>query len=241
MQPKPTWSSQAKGKAKAINRATTTEDQNIAARMQESVEAMDKALNEPTAPLVDPEPQLLLTEKEQAASTRRKPEIDPSSSEFYNVFNWLTTRSEEELISVQDVLDEHFTPHEHSLLTPANPRTDRALSQIQRLNRVRYFALMETERFKEWRDEAGNLVFKLTMLWFGLPVAPVDDLPADSEDEGWEETVGEEDGLEAVGQYKHDKSYQPVGEPLRFLNSYGVRYFGDDSLRGKCLLYVQGN
>lgn len=142
MQPKSTSSSKVKGEAKTSSQSLTSKDEKNAAKMQE---AIDELINEPKATLANHDPEPSPTEMEQAARTRRKPEIGPSTMEFTNVFNWLSARLEEE-----------------------------------------------------------------------------------------------EEGAEAVEQYKHHRSHQPVGEPLRLLNSYGFGYSGYDRLRGRCLFSLRG-
>lgn len=169
----------------------------------------------------------------QETPKRRNGRIDPNSGDFDLAIKHFTRQLAKD--SVQEVLDEHFTPHERDLIMPADRESNKTLRQIQRHNRVKYSALMKTARFAKWRQEAGRMEVKLAVLWFGLPVAQVDYQPGDSECEGWDSESEEDEDVEIVGGYKHLKSDQPVGEPLKFLNSYQMRYFGDDNLRGKCL------
>lgn len=152
--------------------------------------------------------------------------ISASDPEFLEVeadfASALTLASSKE--SVQSVLDKHFTAFEKKLITPVDKRRHPQLYKIQRLNRKRYLLLLRSPRFAD-RKATTSLPFKLTLLYYGLPVAPMGI--------GFKDRVEEDIRLDStVDQDSPDE--EPVKEemrPLRFLNAYQNRMWGVDSLR----------
>jgi hypothetical protein len=222
--------------SESFKAAHDSSHETITAMMRESNEEMSAYLADLEAKTTPaPKRSAEYIRKREAVIAQERPKqrngrIDPNSDDFDDLVKHFTKRIGEQ--SVQEVIDEHFTPHERDLIVPS--KSSKALREIQRHNRVKYSELMKTARFAKWRQEAGRMEVKLAVLWFGLPVAQTDYQPGDSEAEGWDSESEEDEDVEIVGRYKHLKSDQPVGEPLKFLNSYAMRYFGDDSLRGKC-------
>lgn len=131
--------------------------------------------------------------------------------------------------SIQGVLDRHFTAFEKKLLTPVDKRRHPQLYKIQRLNRKRFLRLLKSPRF-ESRKSTASLAFKLTLLYFGLPVAPM------GFGIGINDSIENEEQLELDVSDDHDDAPMDlVAEelrPLRFLNAYQNRMWGADSLRG---------
>jgi hypothetical protein len=172
--------------------------------------AMDKALE---------------TEKKARAEAGERWDvtIDPSSDEFLDCYEEFRAALQDSGQTTEHVLETSgFTAHERALLAPMERARNPSLHRIQVDNSRQYHHLLTMERFSQWKDKA-NLAFKLTMLWFGLPVAPM--------------TV---DFAQRLGTWMDD-SEDPAHESshvlsvgrLRFLNSYGVRYYGKDALRGE--------
>lgn len=115
-------------------------------------------------------------------------------------------------IPIKDIIRESFTHHQYRLLAPAE-RPD--VREIQDDNTKRYEALL-ARRFKGVED---SLATKLTMMWFGLPAAPMYD---PLEVLAWMVGHGEEE----VPRYN-------VKPPLHFLTAHDHRNWGKDSLKGK--------
>ncbi|CAG7563330.1 unnamed protein product [Fusarium equiseti] len=115
-------------------------------------------------------------------------------------------------IPIKDIIRESFTHHQYRLLAPAE-RPD--VKEIQDDNTKRYEALL-ARRFKGVED---SLATKLTMMWFGLPAAPMYN---PLEVLAW--MVGHDE--EEVPRYN-------VKPPLHFLTAHDHRNWGKDSLKAK--------
>lgn len=115
-------------------------------------------------------------------------------------------------IPIKTIIRENFTHHQYRLLAPAE-RAD--VKEIQANNTTRYKALL-ARRFKGVED---SLATRLTMMWFGLPAAPMDN------------------PLEEIAKLLgHDEEEVPrynVKPPLHFLTAHDHRNWGKDSLKGK--------
>lgn len=130
--------------------------------------------------------------------------------------------------SVQDILEQSFTRHERDLVVPVDKRRNASLARMQRRNRARYRMLMRSRRFSDWAGQAGSLEFKLAMLWFGLPVAPIG-FGLDDEAGSGSDTA--DDKAEKETDRRREEAVRNENT-LKFLNRYGKRQFGVDSLRG---------
>ncbi|KAI1050835.1 hypothetical protein LB507_009389 [Fusarium sp. FIESC RH6] len=115
-------------------------------------------------------------------------------------------------IPIKTIIRENFTHHQYRLLAPAE-RAD--VKEIQANNTTRYKALL-ARRFKGVED---SLATRLTMMWFGLPAAPMDN------------------PLEEIAKLLgHDEEEVPrynVKPPLHFLTAHDHRNWGKDSLKAK--------
>jgi hypothetical protein len=168
---------------------------------------------------------LLRTEPRQ----RWNASVKPRGQAFKEIVSIFEEKLAEPETTVQNILDEYFTRHERELVIPADKRRNRALAKIQRRNRARYRILMRSQRFAPWADQATTLKLKLAMLWFGLPVAPIE---FDWEDE----LASGSDTADDIAEIETDKNREKAAKDenrLRFLNSYGQRHFGRDHLRSK--------
>lgn len=155
--------------------------------------------------------------------------IKPRGKTFKAIVAIFEEKLEEGNTPVQNILDNYFTKHEIDLMVPANKRRNRALARIQRRNRVRYKMLLRSQRFAPWANQATTLKLKLAMLWFGLPVAPIE---FDPEDESGSGSDTGDDIAEAKTDARREERAKHENS-LRFLNSYGQRYFGRDQLRSE--------
>jgi hypothetical protein len=167
---------------------------------------------------------LLHTEARQ----RWNASVKPRSQAFREIVTIFEEKLEEGYMTVQEILEMYFTKHERDLVIPADKRHNMALARIQRRNRDRYRMLIRSQRFAPWADQANSLKLKLGMLWFGLPVAPIEFHPDDEFESG-------SDTADDIAEAETDKRREEAarnGNSLRFLNSYGKRHFGRDNLRG---------
>lgn len=160
-------------------------------------------------------------------STRWNPSINPAAPEFAAVLAAFRALLRDPAETVDSILESRFSAHEQAILRPCGVADDgggapgnRALARIQEGNRWRYAELLRSERFRAWAGKA-DLAFKFTLVWFGLPVAPMGGTAAAANGrngEGLGLRVGEE--MEARG--------------LRFLNGYTERvYERDVGIRGE--------
>lgn len=110
-------------------------------------------------------------------------------------------------LTLQEILDNTFEPHEIDILEPASHPPE--LVKLQKANSIRYQQILDT-RFK---GNVPTLQLKLTFLYFGLPIAPMK--PGASQTL----VITDLDFLE-------DK-VQIATDPLGFLNEYAERAYGD--------------
>lgn len=137
--------------------------------------------------------------------------IDPKSESWAQRYEGFT-RALETDISINAILRTNFTRHEALMLMPSD-RLD--IKELHAANTKRYKALL-AGRFKNVED---SLVTKLTMTYFGLPVAPMENPLLELAT-----SLGLEQ--EEVPQYK-------ARPPLHFLTAHDRRNWGKDSLKGK--------
>ncbi|KAK0611773.1 hypothetical protein B0T14DRAFT_335111 [Immersiella caudata] len=174
-------------------------------------------------------------DKELAAKARDRwnPNIDPSSDEFAAKvahFREALTAADDRAGSLDEILPNEFTPHERNLLFPADRDRNPSLVEIQKRNEKAYSELVRSKRFKKWMEQGGDqLPFKLTMLWYGLPVAPL----RLNYWRGWGAYRGagdSEDETETEEWMKGDET-EPESGRLRFLNKYHARMYEWDGVR----------
>ena len=167
---------------------------------------------------------------QEGAPTRWNAAIDFSSAEFKAKYDEFSAAVRDPNKTVRDVLEENFTAHERAILYPVEKSTNRALYSIQIDNRSRYKALLQSERFQGWAGET-DLPFKLTLVHYGLPVAPM------TVDFKQRFTILDDDTDQDDEDPKEPNGGSLKGH-LRFLNNFNVRHFGkDNSLRNPDPLY----
>ncbi|KAK4445561.1 hypothetical protein QBC34DRAFT_332929 [Podospora aff. communis PSN243] len=167
-----------------------------------------------------------------SAPSRWNPTIDPSSKEFaarVASFREVLTATDGRAGSLNEVLTRVFSPHERSLLIPADRERNSVLADIQKRNAKSYSALVRSDRFKKWMKQGGDqLAFKLAMLWYGLPVAPL----RLNYWRGWPayKDAASDDETDTEEWMKGDETEPEVGR-LRFLNGYHGRMYEWDGVR----------
>lgn len=103
---------------------------------------------------------------------RHKPSITPSDPDWQGVeeyFKWILDKERERYSQYQvySIISEEFLKSQQLLLIPAGNSSHRAM--IQKDNAKRYEKFLQTT----FKDKEDNLTTKLTMLCFGLPIAPL--------------------------------------------------------------------
>ncbi|KAI1459835.1 hypothetical protein F4805DRAFT_33171 [Annulohypoxylon moriforme] len=142
---------------------------------------------------------------------RADPTIHEDHLSFKRIFKYFSTLLNDTMLTIQEILERTFEPHEIRLLEAAAAPSP--LASLQRDNIIRYQRILET-RFK---GQKQSLELKFTLLFFGLPVAPINpglpqlDVPKDL-DFGMDDLVKKSD-------------------PLEFLDSFSERTYGDPSKR----------
>lgn len=128
--------------------------------------------------------------------------------------------------TMNDVINTHFFEEQKLLLIPSID--DDIRFEIQEQNAQRYTDALSSDRFRGVPD---NLVTKFTMLYFGLPIAPLtmtnilnsggDANAADKADPVGGENAG------------NIQNIIYAEKPLEFLDTYHERFFGYPGLRSK--------
>jgi len=168
----------------------------------------------------------------EEAPDRWQPNIDPNSDEFSTILNHFTSRLRDKHDTLDNILSEELAPHERALLTPVDRADNAPLAAIQAHNTALYSELLRSQRFQDWAPRA-DLAFKLTLVFFGLPVAPMR-LSSSQAWKGLARQSGWEDEL-LIPQ----EDEEPSNGRLRFLNEYWMRMYEQDGLRREFFLRMR--
>jgi hypothetical protein len=141
--------------------------------------------------------------------------VDPKSKQWADVHRHFTKALDTET-PIKNIIRKFFTHHQYRMLAPAE-RAD--VKEMQAANTKRYNALL-AGRFKGVKD---SLATKFTMMYFGLPTAPVDNTL---------EEIAMMMGLDEKEVPRYN-----VKPPLHSLTAHDHRNWGKDSL--KCKLYFR--
>lgn len=151
--------------------------------------------------------------------------ISPDDDAFQDVLDFFRRELADPNKSINDVFEANFTSHEQSLIHPADKKRDPALAKLQAINRKRFNKLLAGQKFKNSALPV-DMPFSLTLLYFGLPIAPrtfgprlTMGITSDTDDD-----VVDEKELN-----------EPEGGHLRFLNAYHSRLHNNDLYRGKTI------
>ncbi|KAI0827524.1 hypothetical protein F5Y06DRAFT_291104 [Hypoxylon sp. FL0890] len=142
---------------------------------------------------------------------RANPLIDGKHQDFLRIKEYFASLLQRTTLTLQEILDGTFEPHEILLFEPATFPPE--LVELQRYNIIRYQRILESR----FTDHHPSLQLKLAFLYFGLPVAPMKpgiadvNLPLDL-DFGAHEIFIKKD-------------------PFEFLDEYAERTYGDASIR----------
>ncbi|EEU38041.1 uncharacterized protein NECHADRAFT_47938 [Fusarium vanettenii 77-13-4] len=147
------------------------------------------------------------------AAKRVNPIITPQDRDWRRMHHTFTELHKSDS-TLQKILSDHFTYHEAHMLL-ASDRAD--IKSLQDANTERYNTLLQGR----FRGVKRDLVSKLTMIYFGLPVEPLTS-PLE----------------ELVNEFGLNQPHVPmynVQPPLHFLSAHQARNWGKDSLRGKSM------
>ncbi|KAF5632398.1 transaldolase [Fusarium tjaetaba] len=136
--------------------------------------------------------------------------VSPSDSHWVEKHKFFTERLKSDT-PIRDIVRENFTYNESRMLMPSD-RSD--VKELQAANTKRYEALLK-DRFKGYED---SLATKLTMMYFGLPIAPMEDILKELS--------------MAMGMGKDVPMYN-IKPPMHFLTAHDRRNWGKDSLKAK--------
>ncbi|KAI1372365.1 hypothetical protein F4677DRAFT_266431 [Hypoxylon crocopeplum] len=154
--------------------------------------------------------QVTLIEKTPFES-RANPFVDKGHPDFLRMEKYFLSLLRNTSLTISQILDKTFEPHEIRLFEPANRPPE--LVKLQKDNAIRYHKLLQT-RFK---DHVPSLQLKMAFLYFGLPVAPMK--PGGSQDHLLMDLDVDEDTI----TFETD--------PLKFLDYYEERSYGDPDKR----------
>ncbi|KAI2467610.1 hypothetical protein F4781DRAFT_304569 [Annulohypoxylon bovei var. microspora] len=142
---------------------------------------------------------------------RANPTIHKDHPHFIHMEKYFSSLLKNTRLSILEILERTFEPHEIYLFEPATAPSP--VVDLQRANIIRYKRILETR----FQGHAPSLELKLAFLYFGLPVAPMKpgipemDLPKDFD-------FGEDNLI-------------VTSDPLQFLDDYSERTHGDSSRR----------
>lgn len=161
-------------------------------------------------------PECVSTVSESEAQKRIDIAVLPSDKkwiETHQAFQELLSNTD---MTIGQILSANFTQHEAHLFVLSRSKI---LKAIQEDNTRRFRTLLQ-DRFQEITSDTPT---KLTMLYFGLPIEPVDFSLADM-------TFNTEIREPEPPRYA-------VDPPLHFLTAFKERNWGDEALIGKLDMY----
>lgn len=131
---------------------------------------------------------------------RAQPDITPSDPKWKEMLSYFNTLMSTPGVTLDDILKDHFTPHE---LRKFMPTIDEPFAKWQQEDTELFKRTLET-RFK---GVLPTLPMKMTMLYFGLPVAPMkfgrnQYVTSGDLDDPMEDVVMERDPLSFLDDYE---------------------------------------
>ncbi|KAM0513255.1 hypothetical protein ACHAPE_008104 [Trichoderma viride] len=152
------------------------------------------------------------TVTESEAQERIDLGVSPSEKKWNDTYRMFEDLFADEDTPIGEILASKFTQHEIRLFMLSASEN---LKAIQDDNTARFYALLQTRL----QDAAPEIITKLTMLYFGLPIEPIDFSLTDMT---YNMEIREPDSPQSVGD-----------PPLQFLTAHKQRNWGDESLIGK--------
>ncbi|KAL7927049.1 hypothetical protein ACQKWADRAFT_327029 [Trichoderma austrokoningii] len=152
------------------------------------------------------------TVTESEAQERADLAILPSDDKWNETYRMFADLFADENTSIGEILASKFTQHEISLFMLS---ASKILKAIQDDNTERFHTLLRTRL----RDVAPEMITKLIMLYFGLPIEPIDFSLTD---------------MTYKMEIREPASPQSVGDPpLGFLTAHKERNWGDENFIGR--------
>lgn len=152
------------------------------------------------------------TVTESEAQERIDLGVSPSDKKWNDTYRMFEDLFADEDTPIGEILASKFTQHEISLFMLS---TSKILKAIQDDNTSRFNALLQTRL----QDAAPEIITKLTMLYFGLPIEPID---LSLTDMTYKMEIREPDSPQSLGD-----------RPLQFLTAHKQRNWGDEQLLGE--------
>ncbi|KAK1254727.1 hypothetical protein MKX08_008722 [Trichoderma sp. CBMAI-0020] len=149
------------------------------------------------------------TVTESEAQERIDLGVSPNDEKWNDTYRMFEDLFADEDTPIGEILASKFTQHEIRLFMLY---TSKVLKAIQDDNTARFNALLQTRL----QDAAPEIITKLTMLYFGLPIEPIDFSLTDMT---YKMEIREPDSPQSVGD-----------RPLQFLTAHKQRNWGDESL-----------
>lgn len=156
------------------------------------------------------------TVTESEAQERIDLGVLPSDEKWNETYRMFEDLFADEDTPIGEILASKFTQHEIRLFMLS---ASKVLKAIQNDNTARFNALLQTSL----QDAAPEIITKLTMLYFGLPIEPIDFSLTDM---NYKMEIREPDSPQSVGD-----------RPLQFLTAHKQRNWGDESLIGDLDIY----
>lgn len=204
-------------------------------RAAERVAAPLSVASQTQQPDTTDQPQASLNDKEkwQRSKQRWNRDIKPADEVFVTKYNYFLT--ELGMKSPEAVVKNDFSNHEirKFLNGYVDKSRFRAIRAQQTVDNDRYRELLRSADYEGVEARSSPLALKLTMMYFGLPVAPMafTDPLQSSGDSLFENLIFSSDLNEGEDDFEdEDLSFVPEElRPLRFLNYYDRRGHGKDN------------
>jgi hypothetical protein len=138
--------------------------------------------------------------------------VSPSDEKWNDTYRMFEDLFADEDTSIGEILASKFTQHEILLFMLS---ASKILKVIQDDNTTRFHRLLQTK----FQGVASEIITKLTMLYYGLPIEPIDFSLTD---------------MTYKMEIREPESPQSVGDPpLHFLTAHKERNWGDESPKGE--------
>jgi hypothetical protein len=133
--------------------------------------------------------------------------VEPTDPDFIQVESYFERLLRDHTLTINYILQEHFIPYEIDLIIPTN-KEPMASDQAEETG---YYNDLLKNRFK---GKSPTVAFKLTLLFFGVSVAPL------------KPVVGQAVDPRDFDDFDEDREIPR--DPLAFLDEYATRTYGDN-------------
>lgn len=193
---------------------------------------------------IDDRTQTLLTDKEkwQRSKQRWNPDIKPADKSFTTTYTYFLEELKRK--SPEAVVKKDFSNHEvrKFLNGYVNKKRFKAINVLQAYEKKHYIGLLKSADYHDVKAHSSPLALKLTMMYFGLPVAPMaftDPLQGSGESPFGNLVFSSSLNEDEDEFNDEDLSFVPEElRPLRFLNYYDKRGHGKDNVHSQSFLSI---